>query len=187
MCVVGRERTHAGWGWFLFGKTGQVATQPISFSGQGFSLQGDKSRFVLPPKFRKPVKDLSYGEKTLCIDKHDRWNCLMGFGTSRRDAFDVQIAREEEIATARGEYYDRDLRSSQLFGFMEVPFDDSGRFLLPRHLVDLVGITDSIYCHGAGSFFTIWAPGELAKMGAGWESAQASCRAAEAAARERKA
>lgn len=164
-----------------------MAAQPFSFSGQGFSLQGDKGRFVLPPKFRKTVKDLSGGEKTLCVDKHDRWNCLMGFGTSRKDGFDAQIAREEEMATARGEYFDRDMRLSQLFGFIEVPFDDSGRLVLPRHLADLVGIGDSIYFHGAGAFFTIWAPDELAKMGAGWESAQASCRAAEAAARERKA
>ena len=31
--------------------------------------------------------------------------------------------------------------------------------------------------HGAGSFFTLWSPEELYRMGAGWEAAQAACRA----------
>ena len=163
-----------------------MADQPISFSGQGFSLQGDKGRFVLPPKFRKAVKELSFGDKVLCVDKHDRWNCLVGFGLSRKDAFEAQIAREEELAAQRGEYFDRDTRLSQLFGYSEVPFDDSGRFVLPRYLIDLVMIDDGMYFHGGGTFFTIWAPAELAKMEKGWDSAKASCAAFQAAARERK-
>lgn len=163
-----------------------MAVQATSFSGQGFSLQGDKGRFVLPPRLRKAVKDASFGDKTLCIDKHDRWPCLVGFGLSRRDEFSAQIDREEQLASQRGEAFDRDLRASQLYGFFEVPFDDSGRFVLPRHLTDLAGIGDAAYFHGAGAFFSIWNPDELARMGAGWESAQASCVAAAAAARGRK-
>jgi MraZ protein len=163
-----------------------AAAQPFTFSGQGFSLQGDKGRFVLPAGFRKAVKDASFGDKVLCIDKHERWPCLTAFGRSRRDDLDAQLDREEQRATARGIDFDYDLRSSQLYGYFEVPFDDSGRFVMPRHLIDLAHIDDAIYCHGAGRFFTIWSPAQLAGMGEGWESAQASCRAAEAAARERK-
>ena len=35
---------------------------------------------------------------------------------------------------------------------------------------------DQLYFHGAGQFFIIWSPAELAKMEKGWEGAQAACR-----------
>jgi hypothetical protein len=94
-----------------------VAERPFSFHGVGFSLRGEKGRFVLPPSFRKLVKDASAGGRTLCLAKHERWPCLTGFGLSRLDDFYVQLDREETAALARGAEYDRDLRMGQLFGF----------------------------------------------------------------------
>ena len=166
-----------------------AVAQPHIFSGQGFSLQGDKGRFVLPPQFRKTVKDSSANAKTLCIAIHDRWKCLTGFGLSRTEAFAARLDREEALAAQAGKDYDRDKRASQLFGFIEVPFDDSGRFLLPPHFANLAGIGDQLYFHGGGEFFTIWAPDQLALMDDGWAGAQASCAhlASEAAGRARKA
>ncbi len=152
-----------------------AAAQPYSYSGQGFSLQRDKNRFVLPPQFRKTVKESSEGKAVLCLAKHDRWACLTGFGLSRVDDFAAQIDREEALAVQAGRDFDRDLRSMQLYGFTEVPFDGSGRFVLPEALAGLANIDTQLYFQGAGAFFTIWNPDELAKMGAGWESAQAAC------------
>lgn len=144
------------------------------YSGQAYSLQGDKGRFVLPPLFRKAVKESSDG-RVLCLAKHDRWNCLTGFGLSRRAELDAQVDREEAIAIERDLPFDRDMRSMQLFGFNEVPFDDSGRFVMPDHLAALGCIEDGLYFQGAGRFFTIWNPEELSRMGAGWEAAKAAC------------
>jgi len=165
-----------------------AVAQPHIYSGQGFSLQGDKGRFVLPPQFRKTVKDSSGGVKTLCIARHDRWKCLTGFGLSRASDFAAQLDREETLAVQAGRAFDRDQRASQLYGYIEIPFDDSGRFVLPPHLADLVGIGEQLYFHGGGAFFSIWNPDNLAAMGEGWEGAQAACRhlAAEAQARGRK-
>ncbi len=158
--------------------------EPISYSGQGFSLRGEKGRFVLPPQFRKSVRESSDGNRTLCLAKHERWNCLTGFGLSRRDAFAAQLDREEEIALQAAREFDRDLRAMQLYGFSDVPFDDSGRFVMPDHLIDLGAVGDALFFQGAGAFFTLWNPTELARMGAGWEGAQAACAmlAAEASA-----
>jgi len=153
-----------------------MATQPFSYSGQGFSLLRDKGRFVLPPAFRKTVKESSFGRPVLCVTKHDRWNCLTGFGLSRRDEFELQMDGEQERAAAAGQFYDRDLRSMQLYGFAEMPFDDSGRFVLPPYLGELCGISDQIYFQAAGGFFVLWSPTELGKMGVGFESAQAACK-----------
>lgn len=151
-----------------------MAQVTFTYSGQGFSLQGDKSRFVLPPQFRKTVRESSDG-KVLCLAKHERWQCLTGFGLSRRDDFATQLDREEEMALRAEKDFDRDLRSMQLYGFSEVPFDDSGRFVIPDHLARLAGLRDQLYFQGAGSFIMIWSPENLAAMGEGWEGAKSAC------------
>ena len=72
--------------------------------------------------------------------------------------------------------FDRDLRSMQLWGFEQVPFDASGRFVLPDHLAGLGNLRDEVFFHGAGEFFTLWNPETLYAMGEGWEGPQAACR-----------
>lgn len=151
------------------------ARQRISYNGEGFSLRGEKGRFVLPPDFRKPVRDSGDGERILCLAKHDRWPCLIGFGLSREAELHAQIEHEERVAIERGQEYDRELRALQLFGFAKIPFDDSGRFVLPERYHKLGRVEDRLYFRGGGSFFTLWNPLELAGMGAGWEEAQAGC------------
>ena len=151
------------------------AVRPISYSGQGFSLLGEMGRFVLPPDFRKAVRDSGLGERVLCLAKHPRWKCLIGFGLGRVGEFEAELDREERIALERGVEYDRELRANQLYGFARVPFDDSGRFVLPERYFKLGGIDASAFFQGGGKSFTIWNPEELAKMGAGWEDAQEAC------------
>lgn len=144
------------------------------YSGQAYSPAGDKGRFVLPPLFRKAVRDSSDG-RTLCLMKHPTWNCLVGFGLSRKEELEAQLDREEDRATAMGRDFDRDTRSSQLFGFQELPFDDSGRFVMPEFLRKVAGIDDGLFFQGGGRFFTLWNPEELAKMGDEWAGAKAAC------------
>ncbi|MBW3167642.1 division/cell wall cluster transcriptional repressor MraZ [Qipengyuania flava] len=144
------------------------------YSGQAYSPAGDKGRFVLPPLFRKAVKESSDG-RVLCLSKHTSWNCLVGFGLSRKPELEAQLDREEELAVRLGKEFDRDTRSSQLFGFQEMPFDDSGRFVMPDHLRLLGKIEDGLYFQGGGRFFTLWNPAELAQMGDDWAGAKAAC------------
>lgn len=149
----------------------------ISYSGQAYSPAGDKGRFVLPPSFRKIVRIASEGNRTLCIDKHPRWKCLVGFGTSREAELHAQLDREYESADRNGREFDYDARMSQLFGFEQVPFDESGRFIMPSFLQDLGNISQGVFFRGGGRFFTLWDPEELYKMGDDWEAAKAACRA----------
>lgn len=144
------------------------------YSGQAFSPKGDKGRFVLPPAFRKAVMESSDG-RVLCIDKHPKWTCLVGFGLSRHSELESQLDREEEAAWRRETEFDRDMRASQLFGYLQLPFDGSGRFVMPDHLAGLAVIDGGLYFHGAGRFFTIWNPDELQRMGDEWASAKAAC------------
>ena len=167
---------------------GTISTSAaVSYSGQGFSLRGDKDRFVLPSDLRKAVRDSGHGERVLCLAKHPRWKCLIGFGLGRVAQLEAEIDRDEEAAIRRGESFDRDFRLQQAYGFARIPFDDSGRFVMPERYFRLGGLADRIYLQGAGRWFTLWNPAELAAMGAGWEDAQAACADLEALATAAKA
>ena len=153
-----------------------MAGLPVIYSGQGFSPKGDKDRFVLPAAFRKAVTESSGGKTQLLVSKHDKWDCLIGYGLSRRESLLAQIDREEEMAARAGQLFDRDMRYFQLFDCAEISFDGSGRFIIPAHLRKLAGIGEAIYIQGAGPFFTMWAPDVLARQeGPQWASAQAAC------------
>ena len=84
-----------------------------------------------------------------------------------------------------GHDFDRELRSLQLWSFTEIPFDASGRFVMPDTLSELGEIGEQIYFQGIGPFFTLWNPERLETMGAGFEGAQAYCRKAVADAQAR--
>ena len=154
------------------------------YSGQAFSPAGDNGRFVLPSAFRKAVKESSDG-RILCLAAHDRFACLVGFGLSRTAKLDAQLEREEERAIRLGlADFDRDVRAQQLFGFEQLPFDESGRFVMPEHLRDLGNVGEGLYFQGAGDFFFVWNPDELDRMGPEWKGAQAACAKLVAAAKK---
>lgn len=140
---------------------------------------------MLPPAFRKAVKESSGGNRTLCLAAHDRFDCLIGFGLSRTEKLEAQLDREEERAIRMNQPdFDREVRAAQLFGFEQLPFDDSGRFVMPEHLRELGKVEDGLYFQAAGEFFFIWAPQQLKLMGPEWKSAQAACETLLAGARK---
>lgn len=163
-----------------------MAAAPVIYSGQDFALLRDKNRFVLPAQFRKSLKtsnaDFNGGKASMLLLKHDRWECLVGFGGSRIAMLEQQLDREEEMASRTGKDFDREKRSLDLYTFEEVPFDGSGRFVIPEGLAAMAGIDDQAFFQGAGQFFTVWSPAELARMGDDWANAKAAC--ARLAARE---
>ena len=72
--------------------------------------------------------------------------------------------------------FDRDAMSMVLYGYEEVPFDASGRFVLGDDLAEVGNLRDEVFFHGAGDFFTLWNPQELYAMGPQLDGAKASCR-----------
>ena len=159
---------------------GTMSAVEPQFSGQEFSLLRDKNRFVLPPKFRKWLKLSNEGsedsENRVLLLKHDRWECLIGFGESRLRTANRRLDREEQLAAEAGRDFDRDKRSLDLNTYEDAPFDSSGRFTLPEGLAIVANITDQIFYQGGGDFFTLWAPEELYRMGEDWAAAKTFCR-----------
>ncbi len=150
-----------------------------SFSGQVFSLQRDKNRFVLPPQFRKALKEFNEREEgsrtVMYLAVHDEWDCLIGFGRSYVDDLKDQIAREQDLAAQAGKEFNRQKRAVDVSGYDKVPFDGGGRFTMPD-IATLVGIEDRVFYQGGQDFFLIWSPDVLAQMGDDWKRAKDMCK-----------
>ncbi len=155
-----------------------MAGQPYIYNGQGFSLQRDKNRFVLPNVLRGTVRESS-GKDVLCLAKHSEWKCLVGFGLSRVEGFEQQLDEEQARADAAGRPFNRDKRAMALYTYYQVPFDGSGRFVLPEALAGLSGIEDQLFFQSVGRSFTIWSPEELYRLedDLELEATIATCRA----------
>lgn len=149
------------------------------YSGQAYSPAGDKGRFVLPPDFRNGIKLASGGIKTLCLARHHKWKegwqCLIGFGVNYEAELEDQLAREQELAARIGKEIDVDRRRMSLFSFRKVPFDDSGRFVMPEALRKRAGIESGLYFNGMGTYFTIWAPETLKALGEDFDDIWMDC------------
>ena len=149
----------------------------MQYWGQGFSPRGEKNRFVLPAVFRGNVKQASGNNRVLCLDKHPKLPAMVGFGLDRMRYFQVEMAEEKARAKDEGDVFSRDLFMAQLSGFRQANFDESGRFVLPAYLSDMVSVEGGLYFHGGGNYFTIWPPEVLFAMPEGWGTIKASCRA----------
>lgn len=154
----------------------------FDFNGPGFSPLGDKGRFVLPAKFRKTLKDSNTrGDKIVYLDKHAFFPCLIGFGEARKRDIVAEVRADAQTPM------ERELALIQANSFIDAPFDDSGRVVLPRPLMDLVGIGEAVFFMGAGPTFTIWDPDTLlAQTEPAFATAQAHCRSLMATTRERR-
>jgi len=152
-----------------------MAGQPYIYNGQGFSLLRDKNRFVLPNVFRPTVRDSS-GKDVVYLTAHDRWPCLVGFGYSRILEFKQEIREKQEFAARTGNAdFDAEKLAADMYASYDVPFDGSGRFVLPEDLAAIGEVTDQLYFRGNGDYFTLWAPEQLYATD-GWKAAQAACR-----------
>lgn len=153
-----------------------MAQRPEGYRGDGFSLRGEKDRFVLPPLFRKVWEDRG-DERILCVAKHHEYPCLTAFGLSRTAEFEDILDKAEDNAVRRNLDFDRDRRSTKMWTFAEVPFDASGRFILPARYCKIGGISDNICFLGGGKFITLWDLDRLGGMGSDWADEYELCLA----------
>jgi len=133
----------------------------FAYSGSAISAIDDKGRLSVPATLRKDLIASSNG-RTLCLGLHEKWNCLVGFGLSRKADLLAEIDKEWEAALARGAPFDKDVAGARRFSsIQEMSFDASGRFILPPDLRSIGGLDEKVLFHGIGSTFCLWNPQTL--------------------------
>jgi len=133
----------------------------FAYSGSAISAIDDKGRLSVPAFLRKNLVDSSDG-RTLCLGTHEKWDCLVGFGLSRKADMLTEIDKQWEAAIARGESFDKDAAGARKFSSLQdLSFDASGRFILPPQLREIGNLEGNVLFHGIGTTFCLWNPQTL--------------------------
>lgn len=130
---------------------------------RGYALQGidGKGRVALPASMRLIVEGQT-GERTLLLSDDDKRDCLRAADPNWSDRLYDRLSEDANRALNAGQTVDRDDVAAAAFGrFDEVPFDASGRFILPPFLRNKGALTTLAFFWGAGDTIEVWSPEKL--------------------------
>jgi MraZ protein len=139
------------------------------YGGSGLSTIDGKGRCTIPSDLRSTVEASSNGN-VVCLARHPDLPCLMGFGTTERDALVTDLKKQWEYAQQRGENFDRQAAGGPLASSLTViGFEASGRFVVPPMLRFFGKLEEQAFFHGNITNFYIWNPSILLAQETGFE------------------
>ena len=129
------------------------------FQGSALNAVDAKGR-VSVPAFLRSVIERRGDARTIVLAKHDTFKALSAYDpayAALKHAKLERLAEKQETDPAADLEYAR--RTMMAFGATEeVPYDSSGRVLLPPMMRSKGGITDLALFIGVGETFQIWNP-----------------------------
>jgi len=125
--------------------------QNMSFIGQFPARLDSKNRVFMPAGFRRILQQS--GQQTLVVRKDYFEDCLVVYPSSRW---------EEEVASVRARLNRFDGNQQMVYRKLvseaqEVQLDGSGRILLPKQMLERVGIDQDVLFVGMEQTIEIWA------------------------------
>jgi MraZ protein len=130
---------------------------------RGYALQAidGKGRVALPAPMRTVIERQA-GERLLLLSDDAKRGCLRAADQGWSDRLYDRLSTDAERALDAGREVDREEVAAATFGqFDEVPFDASGRFILPPFLRGKGKLTDLAFFWAAGDTIEIWDPRTL--------------------------
>lgn len=124
----------------------------MSFIGQYIARLDAKNRAFLPAPFRRVLQDSD--KQRLIIRKDYFENCLIIYPLNQWMAEIEKVRSKLNRFDASQQMVYRKLISEA----QEVILDNSGRMLIPRYLLDKVGISQDILFVGMEQTIEMWAP-----------------------------
>jgi MraZ protein len=130
---------------------------------RGYALQAidGKGRVALPAPMRLVVERQA-GERLLLLSDDAKRGCLRAADQGWSDRLYDRLSADAARALDAGREVDREDVGAATFGqFDEVPFDASGRFILPPFLRGKGSLTDLAFFWAAGDTIEVWDPRTL--------------------------
>ncbi|MGE0180152.1 MAG: division/cell wall cluster transcriptional repressor MraZ [Sphingomonas sp.] len=129
------------------------------FRGGALNAVDAKGRLSVPAFIRQKIERRS-DERLIVLARHAEIPCLIGYDSNYSAILWEESERRREKEADEGAEllvaFDRD---SGLFGSaIEVPYDPSGRILLPGRLKKRARIDDLALFVGMGGSFAVWNP-----------------------------
>ncbi|KKQ01910.1 MAG: Protein MraZ [Candidatus Roizmanbacteria bacterium GW2011_GWA2_36_23] len=113
----------------------------VNFTGQG--------RIVIPKKIREALGNISTFTLTKGFDR-----CLSGFRNE-----DWEKGASDLMSNSILEMKKVEMKRHLFAGAITTDIDDQGRIIIPKHLVEYAGLTDTeAILIGVGTYFEIWNP-----------------------------
>jgi MraZ protein len=129
------------------------------FQGSALNAVDAKGR-VSVPAFLRGVIERRGGTKSIVLAKHDAFPALSAYDPAYAALMHAKLERllekEETNPAAQLEYQQRNLMA--FAATEEVPYDSSGRIVLPPMMRRKGGLEDLALFLGAGETFQIWNP-----------------------------
>ena len=135
------------------------------YQGDGIGLVDDKGRVAIPSALRATLavnspKANGKDGGTIVIGAHQKSRCLVAYDPAYIDILADQLdRRESEHTDAEGEF-DYNIKRRAASG-EAVPFDGSGRFIMPRFPRFYAGIGEHAFFYGVLNYIEIWDPKTL--------------------------
>ena len=137
---------------------GFAVSERALFRGSALNAVDAKGRVAIPAGLRQAVEANGDG-RNLIIAKHESDPCLIGYDHGWSSLLHARLNRMEDREADAGRDYSRHNPNRRAFGLVEdVPFDASGRFIMPAMLRDRARIADLAFFIGTGDTFEIWNP-----------------------------
>jgi len=122
----------------------------ITFIGDFVCKPDAKGRIVLPSLFKKAMSE---GEQQCFVVRKDLFeNCLVLV------PYDQWLQEVKVLEEKLSAYRQKDRRLKRLMyrSAGEVTLDSNGRFLVPKRLMDMIGIDGEVVLLGVGSSIELW-------------------------------
>ena len=150
-CRHGRQSAPCFGGWV------RALSALVVYAGSGVSSVDAKGRATIPAELRDSVQ-ASSGANTVCISRHAKLPCLIGFGGAERLKMRADVEAQWQSAVSRGVEFDRELAGVTASSIFETNFEASGRFVLSPMLRHFGKIEDRAFFFGATTHFMLWNP-----------------------------
>lgn len=125
------------------------------FRGNALNAVDAKGRLSVPAFIRQRVERRS-DEKILVLSQHPEFQCLVGYDANYSAV--VQEKAEKRLGENPDPLAELDLQASLFASTVDVPYDPSGRIVMPPPLKRRADIADLAMFIGMGGEFQIWNP-----------------------------
>lgn len=129
------------------------------FTNHALNAIDGKGRVAIPAGMRAAIEANGAEGRNLIIAKHETDDCLIGYDRAWSALLHARLERKEDRAADAGRDYSPHNPARRAFGLIEdVPYDASGRFILPPMLKARAKLDDLAFFLGTGDTFEIWNP-----------------------------
>ena len=135
------------------------------YQGDGIGLVDDKGRVAIPAALRQALtanspKGEGKSGGTVVIGAHQSNKCLVAYDPGYLDLLTAKLEKRETEHTADDGELDYNIKRRAASG-EAVPFDGSGRFIMPAFPRFYAGIGAHAFFYGVLDYIEIWNPKTL--------------------------